>query len=92
MLLDVGMPCTDVVERTVISHIEYEQNTHSAAVVCGGNSAEALLTSGVPNLQFYPLSVKFYCTDFEVDANCSDERGGPCVIAEPEKETGFSDA
>ena len=36
------------VERTVISHIVYEQNTHSAAIVCGGNSAEALLTSGIP--------------------------------------------
>jgi hypothetical protein len=36
------------VERTVISHIVYEQNTHSASVVCGGDSAEALLTSGVP--------------------------------------------
>jgi hypothetical protein len=36
------------VERTVIGHVVYEQNPHSAAVVCGGNSAEALLTSGVP--------------------------------------------
>jgi hypothetical protein len=42
-------------------------------------------------LQFYPFSVKLNCTDFEVDANCGDERGGPCVIAEPEQETGFSD-
>jgi hypothetical protein len=64
MLFDVGVPCADVcvnvrlesiktdagrtVERTVIGHIVYEQNAHSAAVVCGGNSAEALLTSGVP--------------------------------------------
>ena len=36
------------IERTVVSHIVYEQNAHSAAVICGGNSAEALLTSGVP--------------------------------------------
>ena len=36
------------IERTVISHIVHKQNAHSAAVVCGGNSAEALLTGGVP--------------------------------------------
>jgi hypothetical protein len=45
----------------------------------------------VYNLQLYPFSVKLNCTDFEVDANCGDERRGPCVIAEPEQETGFSD-
>jgi hypothetical protein len=43
------------------------------------------------NLQLYPFSVKLNCADFEVDANCGDERRGPCVIAEPEQETGFSD-
>lgn len=43
------------------------------------------------NLQLYPFSVKLNCTDFEVDADCGDERRGPCVIAEPEQETGFSD-
>jgi hypothetical protein len=50
VILDQSMKADTgrTVERTVISHIEYKQNTHSAAVVCGGNSAEALLTSGVP--------------------------------------------
>jgi hypothetical protein len=44
IIVDTG----HTVERTVISHIVDQQNTHSAAVVCGGDSAEALLTGGVP--------------------------------------------
>jgi hypothetical protein len=100
------------VERTVVSHIVYEQNTHSAAVVCSGDSAEALLASSVPlrwgrgnavrfnsgdrkaiayNLQLYSFSIELNCTDFEVYANRGDEGGRPCVVAEPEQETGFSD-
>jgi hypothetical protein len=36
------------VKRAIVSYVVYEQNTHRAAVVRCGNSAEALLTSGIP--------------------------------------------
>lgn len=36
------------VEGAVVSYIIHQQNTHSTAVVCSGDSAEALLTGGVP--------------------------------------------
>lgn len=36
------------VERAVVGHIVYQQDTHCTAVVSGGDSAETLLTSGVP--------------------------------------------
>ena len=44
IIIDTG----HTVEGAVVSHIVDQQNTHSAAVVCGGDSAETLLTGGVP--------------------------------------------
>ena len=42
--IDVGR----TVERAVVGDIVHQQNTHCTAVVSGGDSAEALLTGGVP--------------------------------------------
>lgn len=45
---DKAMDVGRTVEGAVVGHIVYEQNAHCTAVVSGGDSAEALLTSGVP--------------------------------------------
>ncbi len=42
MLLNLANPITDVVERLLVCHIVYEQDTHRAAVICRGNGPVAI--------------------------------------------------
>ena len=42
------------------------------------------------DLEFYPLAVEFDGTDLEVNADCGNKGRCPCVVAEPEQQTGLS--
>jgi len=42
------------------------------------------------NLELDPLSIEFYCPDFEINADGGDERGGPSIVAEAEQEARFA--
>jgi len=42
-------------------------------------------------LQLYSFAVELNRAYLKVNADCSDEGGRPCIVAEPEQETGFSD-
>ena len=44
-------PGGNALERVAVGHIIYKQNTLRASDVGSGDGAEALLTSGIPNLE-----------------------------------------
>jgi hypothetical protein len=72
-------------ERTLVGDVVDEQNAHGAAVVSGGDGAEALLAGGVPDLQLYALAVELDGADLEVDADGGDEGRGERVLAETQQ-------
>jgi hypothetical protein len=71
------------VKALLIRHIVYEQDTHGAAVVGGGDGSKALLACGVPYLQFHSLAVQVNGADLEIYPNGGDETGCEAVFAEP---------
>lgn len=56
-------------------------------VVAACNSAEPLLTSRIPDLQFDGLPFQFNGTDFEVHANRRNVGLSVSVLGEPQQET-----
>lgn len=42
------------------------------------------------DLEFYPLTVELDGPDLEVNADCGDKGRCPCVVAEPQQQTGLS--
>jgi len=73
VLLDVGVPRTDIVKRSLVSDVVDEQNSHGAPVVRNGNGTEPFLASSVPDLEFDSFSVEFNGAYLEVDTDCGDE-------------------
>jgi len=73
VLFDVGVPCANIVKRSLVGDVVDEQDSHGAPVVRNGNGTEPFLTSSVPNLELDSFSVEFYGTDLEVDTNCGYE-------------------
>ena len=63
-----------------------------ALVVAAGDGLEALLTSGVPNLQLDGLAVDLDGTDLEVDSDGGHKVVSEDVIGESEQERGLADA
>jgi hypothetical protein len=80
------------VETLLIRHIVDQQNTHGTTVVSGSDGAEALLASGIPDLQLDALVVELDGADLEVNADGGDERGGEAVFAESQQTARFADA
>ena len=68
MLFDVADPVLDVVETLFVGDVIHEHDTHGAAVVGRGDSAESLLSGRVPDLQLDLLAVKLDCSDFKVNS------------------------
>jgi len=91
VLFNIRVPRADIIEGLFIGNIVHEQNAHGASVVSSSNSAEALLASSIPNLEFDALAVELDGTDLEVDSNSGDEGRGPCVVTEAKQETRFAD-
>jgi len=80
------------VERPLVGDIVHEQNAHGATVVCRGNCPEALLASGIPDLELDTLTIKLDRPNLEVDTNGGDERGGEGVLTEPQQTARLADA
>lgn len=80
------------VERALIGDVVYEEDTHSTAIVGGGDGAESLLAGGVPDLQLDTLSIELNGPDLEVDADGGDEGRGKGVFAEAQQTARLADA
>src|ERR1700712_1752412 len=80
------------VETLLVCDIVYKQDTHSASVVSGCDSAEALLSCSVPYLQLHTLAVKFDRADLEVDSDGGDKGRSEGVFAEAQQTARFADA
>ena len=76
----------------MICDVVYKQDTHGTSVVSSCDSAEALLSSGIPYLQLHTLAVKLDRADLEVDSDGGDEGGGEGVFAEAQQTARFADA
>jgi len=57
VLVDLGEPPDDVVERRAVGHIVHDDDAVRAAVVSAADRAEALLARRVPNLQLDGFSI-----------------------------------
>ena len=68
MGLDLFEPVADVAECLFFSAVVDEYDSHGSFVVSLRDCSKALLSSGVPDLQFDSLIFDLDCFDFEVDA------------------------
>jgi len=92
VLLNLGDPVANGLERPAVGHVVHEQDSLRAAEIRGGDRAEALLARRVPDLELDSLAVDLDVLDLEVDADGGDERGGEGVIGVTEKEASLTDA
>ena len=76
----------------LVSDIINKEYSHCSPVVCCRDCSEALLSSSIPYLQFYPLTVQLNCPDFEIDADGGNERWSERIFAESEEAAWFSNS
>lgn len=79
-------------KRPLVRDVVDEQDAHGAAVVGGGDGAEALLAGRIPDLQLDALAVELDGPDLEVDADSGDEGRGEGVLAEAQQAAGLAHA
>ena len=80
ILVNLGEPPLDVVERLHVGDVIHDDDAVGAAVIGAANRAETLLARRIPDLKLYRLPVKLYGPDLEVDANGGDVAVCPLVI------------
>ena len=68
VLFNVPDPVLDVVEALLVGDVVDQHDAHGAAVVGGGDGAEPLLASCVPDLQLDLLPIQLYCANLEVNS------------------------
>ena len=68
MKFDLSDPIAHIIEGVFARAIIGENNAHCALVIGLSDSAEALLTCCVPNLQFHVFSIYLDRLDLKVDA------------------------
>jgi hypothetical protein len=85
-------PVANVVERFSVVKSEDEHGRVNSAEEGGDDGLEAILASGVPQLELddFSLAIKDDC--LEVDTDCGDERRRVLVVGEAPSEAGFADA
>ena len=66
MFVDFTHPFGDLGERVSLSDVICDNNTVSTLIIAAGDSFESLLTSGIPNLKLYGLSIDINCSNLEV--------------------------
>jgi hypothetical protein len=91
-LVDLLQPVADVVERLLVRDVVDDDDAVRAAVVGGGDGAEALLAGRVPDLELDLLAVELEVADLEVDADGGDVRVSVRVVGEAEKKARLADA
>ena len=92
VLLNLAQPSLDVVEALHVRRVVYNDNAVRAAVVATRDRAEALLTGGIPNLQFDHLAVKVQRADLEVHANGGDVAISVAVVGKAKQQAGLANA
>lgn len=78
------------VKRPLVRDVVDEEDAHGAAVVGGGDGAEALLAGGIPYLELDALAVQLDGADLEVDADGRDEGRREGVFAEAQQTAGLA--
>lgn len=63
------------IKGALVSDVVDEKDAHGAAVVCGGDGAEALLAGRVPDLQLDALAIEVNGANLEIYTNGGDEGG-----------------
>lgn len=84
-------PLFDIVERFLICAVIDNNDSVRSAIVRTGNGPKSLLTSSVPDLQLYRLSVEIDGSDFEVHSDRTDVALCVCIICESEQQARLSD-
>ena len=92
VFVNLTEPLLNVVEGLHIGDIVHYGNTVGTAVVGGGDGAEALLSSGIPDLKLDGLPVQVQGADLEIDTDGADVGLGVGIIDETEEEARLSDA
>mmetsp|Transcript_8630 Transcript_8630/g.24220 ORF Transcript_8630/g.24220 Transcript_8630/m.24220 type:complete len:319 (-) Transcript_8630:1038-1994(-) len=90
--VDLVEPLLDVVEGFVVGDVVDDDDAVGAAVVRGGDGAEALLAGGVPNLELDGLAVELDGADLKVDADGGDVGFRVGVVGESEEKARLADA
>ena len=66
MFVDFAHPFGYLGEGVSLSDVISDYDTVSALIIAAGDSFESLLTSGIPNLKLYGLSIDINCSNLEV--------------------------
>jgi len=86
VFLDLVHPVLDGAEALAVCDVVGDDDAVGALVVAAGDSLEALLAGGVPNLELDGLSVNLDRPDLEVHADCWHEVVCENVVGESEKQ------
>lgn len=70
------------VEALFICDIVDKQNSHGATIISGRDCSEALLSGGIPYLQFHALAIQVNSPDLEIYPDGGDETRCEAVFAE----------
>jgi len=73
MLIDFAHPLRDLRERFSVSDIVGDNNSVGALIITAGDGLESLLSSGIPDLQFYCFAIHVNSSNFEIDSDCWHE-------------------
>ena len=92
MFLNLVHPVLDGAEALAVCDVVGDDDAVSALVVAAGDSLEALLPCGVPNLKLDRLSVHLNRPDLEVHADRRHEVVCEHVVCESQKQRGFTDS
>ena len=84
-------PATDVLERRGASDVVDDEGSDGAAVIGGGDGAEAFLAGGIPNLSFDFFVVDEHALSLELDADGGFGVGVELVACVAGEEVRFAD-
>ena len=73
MLIYLAHPLWHLGERLSVGDIVSNNNAVGALVITAGDGLESLLSSGIPDLQFYCFAVDINSSNFEIYTNCWHE-------------------
>lgn len=66
MFVDFAHPFGNLGEGVSLSNVIGDYDTVGTLIIAAGNSFESFLTSGIPNLKLYGLSIDVNCSNLEV--------------------------
>jgi len=90
--INLRKPTLNCSETVLICDVINHDDTVCPPVVAAGDGAEALLPSGVPNLQLDDLAIDLDGTDFKIDTDCANVCLGVGIVSEAQEQAGLADA